>query len=155
GTLPALDQAEGPVQGDEADVLARCRRSPRLRPDHLLTELPDRQLAGRLNRLALNSRESLAEQGVATLYVAFGFLGWFESPDSQVEVRSPLLLVPVRLDRESIEAPWRLQAEDEEVLSNHSLAQLLENNFRLRLPDPEDETPDAEDSNWRTRYFGA
>jgi very-short-patch-repair endonuclease len=155
GSLPLFDHLEAPVQEDGEDVLARCRHSPRLRPDHLLTELSDRRLAGRLNRLALNSRESLAEQGVATLYVAFGILRWFESPDSQVEVRSPLLLVPVRLDRESIQAPWRLQAEDEDVLSNHTLAQLLANDVQLRLPDPGEEAPDGDDSNWRTRYFGA
>jgi very-short-patch-repair endonuclease len=152
-SLPPPESSEA-GQGTEQDVLERCRRSPRLRPDHLLTELPDRRLAGRLTRLALNSRESLTEQGVATLYVAFGILRWFESPDSQVEVRSPLLLVPVRLERASVEAPWRLQAEDEDVLPNHSLAQLLANDFRLRLPALEDEAADADDSNWRTRYFG-
>lgn len=101
------------------DILERSRSSPRLRPDHLLTDLPDRQLAGKLTRLAMNSRESLAEQGVATLYLAFGFLGWFESSDSQVEIRSPLLLVPVRLERDNVETPWKLVSEDEDILPNH------------------------------------
>jgi very-short-patch-repair endonuclease len=149
-----VNQAEASGAKDSQDVLARCRCSPHLRPEHLLTELPDQQLAGRLTRLALNSRESLAEQGVATLYIAFGILRWFESADSSVEIRSPLLLVPVRLERENIEAPWRVQAEDEDVLTNHSLAHLLANEFRLHLPDVEDELPDGE-GNWRTRYFGA
>jgi very-short-patch-repair endonuclease len=155
GSVPILfDPSEAPKKETSQDILERCCRSPRLRHDHLLTDLPDRQLAGRLTRLALNSRESLAEQGVATLYIAFGFLRWFESPDSQVEIRSPLLLVPVRLERDNVEAPWTIVAEDEDILPNHSLAQLLANDFRLHLPVPEDDTADADDPNMRTRYFG-
>jgi very-short-patch-repair endonuclease len=153
--LPAIyDPPEEPEQQTSQDVLGRCLRSPRLRPNHLLTDLPDRALASRLNRLALNARESLTEQGVAILYVAFGFLRWFESADSQVEIRSPLLLVPVRLERDSVEAPWKLQVEDEDILPNHSLAQLMAHDFRLRFPVPEDDATDADDANARMGYFG-
>jgi hypothetical protein len=144
---------QAPEEASAQDLLERCRRSPRLRPDHLLTDMPDRPLAARLARLALNAKEALTEQGVNTLYVAFGFLRWFESPDSRVEIRSPLLLVPVRLERASVEAPWRLRAEEEDILPNHSLAQLLSNEFRLRLPVPDD-TTDPDDPGWRTNYFG-
>ena len=143
---------DDPTAGQE--VLERCRHSPRLQPNHLLTDLSDRKLATQLTRLALKSRESLTEQGVTTLYIAFGFLCWFESPDSQVEVRSPLLLVPVRLERETVEAPWRLVAEDEDILPNHSLAQRLLHDFRMKLPLPEDEETSAEDGSWRKQYFG-
>jgi very-short-patch-repair endonuclease len=154
GALTLFDPAEPPDPTAGPDILKRCRLSPRLRPNHLLTDLPDRLLAARLTRLALNSRESLTEQGVATLYVAFGFLRWFESPDSQIDIRSPLLLVPVRLERENIEAPWGLLAEDEDILPNHSLAQLLAQDFRLRLPLPEDGETAADDAGWRTHYYG-
>jgi very-short-patch-repair endonuclease len=160
---PAGDESSAPTLFDAVepsapigghDVLERCRLSPRLGPNCLLTELPDSALAARLTRLALNSQESLTERGVATLHVAFGFLRWFESPDSREEVRSPLLLVPVRLERENVEAPWQLRVEEEDILPNHSLVQLLANDFRLRLPLPEDDWPAAEDAGWRTRYFG-
>jgi very-short-patch-repair endonuclease len=141
----------GRVTGE--DVLELCRRSARLRADHILTDLTDRHLAARLARLALNARESLSEQGVATLYVAVGILRWFESAESQVEVHSPLLLVPVRLDRDSVEAPWRLHAGDDDILPNHSLAQRLAGDFRLRLPLP-DEEDDPAALTWRKNYFG-
>jgi very-short-patch-repair endonuclease len=136
------------------DVLERCRRSQHLRPEHLLTDFEDRPLAARLSRLALNARESMTERGVSILYVAFGFLRWFESPNSQVEVRSPLLLVPVRLERDSVEAPWRLRAEDEDILPNHSLAQRLAGDFGLGLPVPEEGSGDPDDPSWRTNYYG-
>jgi hypothetical protein len=148
-----FDPSAVPQNVASQDILERCRRSPRLRADHLLTDFDDRRLAARLTRMALNARESLTEQGVAILYVAFGFLRWFEAPDGQVEVRSPLLLVPVRLERDHVEAPWRLQVEDEEILSNHSLKQLLSNNFRLELPAPE-EAANPDEPTWRTHYFG-
>lgn len=154
GALTLFDPADAPEPAADQDILERCRRSPRLRPGYLLTDLSDRMLAARLTRLALNSREALTEQGVAILYVAFGFLRWFESPESQVEIRSPLLLVPVRLERDSVEAPWRLQAEDEDILPNHSLAQLLVNGLRLRLPLPDEDSGDPGDPPWRTHYFG-
>jgi very-short-patch-repair endonuclease len=153
--LALFDPGTAPKPEAGTDLLEQCLRSPRLRPEHLLTDLDDSRLAARLLRLALNSHESLTEQGVATLYVAFGFLRWFDAADSQEEVRSPLLLVPVRLERDSVEGPWKLRAEDEDILPNHSLAQLLAGDFRLHLPALEDETADADDPNWRTRYFGA
>lgn len=137
------------------DILDRCRHSPHLRADHILTELSDQRLASRLTRLHLNTQESLTEQGVTILYVAFGFLRWFESPDSHVEIRSPLLLVPVRLERDSVEALWKIQAEEEEILQNHSLIQLLANDFGLRLPTVDDDKTDPDDPTWRTSYFAA
>jgi hypothetical protein len=124
-------------------VLDRCLLSPELRADHLLTDLPDKRLAARLTRLHYNAREALTEQGVTILYVAFGFLRWFESPDSKEEIRSPLLLVPVRLERDSVGSPWRLQAEDEEILPNHTLARRLADDFKLTLPTADDEATAA------------
>ena len=102
--LTLSDVAEETETIPAAEILQRCLHSPRLKPDHLLTDLSDRRLAARLTRLALAAHESLTEQGVAVLYVAFGLLRWFESPDSETEVRSPLLLVPVRLERDNVEA---------------------------------------------------
>src|SRR5262249_8410348 len=96
----------------------------------------------------------LTEQGVSTLYVAFGFLRWFESPDSKVEIRSPLLLVPVCLERDSIDAPWRLRAEEEDILPNYSLMQLLAAEFRLDLPAPDPDAGAPDQPNWRLQYFG-
>jgi hypothetical protein len=137
------------------DVLDRCLRSDRLRPDHLVTELTDKRLAARLTRLALAARESMTEQGVPILYAAFGFLRWFERDDSEVAIRSPLLLVPVRLERESVGAAWRLQAEEDDVLFNHTLAQLMGTDFELRLPGEGDVTLDPDDPSSRTAYYAA
>ena len=44
------------------------------------------------------------------------------------------MLVPARLDRENVESPWTLGLEDQEVASNHSLVQLLIDDFGVKLP---------------------
>lgn len=152
-SMTLFDPVNSMATNNEAGILEQCLDSPRLRDNHLLTDRPDDQLAKRLTRLDLSARESLTEQGVTTLFVAFGFLRWFESPDSKIEIRSPLLLLPVQLQRDSVEAPWKLIAEDEEILPNHSLAQLMANDFRLRLPIPDDDPANADDPTWRTQYF--
>ncbi len=71
---------------------------------------------------------------MTTLHLAFGMLRWYESPDSQVELRAPLMLLPARLDRENVEAHWSLRLEEQDVASNHSLAQLLLDDFGVKLP---------------------
>ena len=48
----------------------------------------------------------MSEQGVNVLFVAFGFLKWFEAEHSDEPRLSPLLLVPVCLERIGATAPW-------------------------------------------------
>ena len=60
----------------------------------------------------------LSEQGVNVLFVAFGFLKWFEAEHSEEPRLSPLLLVPVCLERMGGTVPWKLSLyEDEPFLS--------------------------------------
>jgi len=154
-TYPTLfdDESETKAPGERID-LRRCLESPHLHDDHVLTDLTDKQLKSRLRRLSLNAKTSMTEQGVPTLYVTFGLLKWFELPDSQLQILSPLLLIPVEMERENVESPWDMKLQEEEVLPNHSLAQLMSNNFAIRFP----ELPDDEDGDtpvWRLRYFAA
>lgn len=130
----------GPAAKTIAQLTQECLASPRLAKSHLLTELSDRKLATRLLGLARTAKEAADDHGVSTLYAAFGFLRWFESPDSDEELRSPLILVPVSLRRASVDAIWSLSAGDADVALNHCLAQRLAGDFKLRLP----VGPDAE-----------
>lgn len=111
-----------------------------LEEDQVLTRLPDSALATRLNRLALNAKTSLDEQGVNILFVTFGLLRWYESPDSEAPFFSPLLLVPVQLSRASRDAPWQVAVYEDEVVPNLCLSEMLRSNFKLDLPElPTDE----------------
>jgi len=136
------------ASADDSDIssseseLRACLNSPRLRAETALTRLSDKELNARLYRLYLNARTALQEQGVNTLYLAMGFLRWFESDDDEDGLTSPLLLAPVRLQRESVDAPWEMRLIDEDVARNFAIAQLLKTDFRITLP-ALDESPDA------------
>lgn len=123
------------VQAPETITLEQCLASECLEEKHVLTSLPDKALARRLQRLALYDQTSQSEQGVNTLYVAFGLLRWYESQDSNEPIQSPIVLVPVTLTRPSLDSNWELQLADEEAVSNYCLSQLLEENFGLKIPE--------------------
>ncbi len=151
---PLLDPETETKSPEERNDVKLCLESPNLRDDHILTDLTDKHLKSRLGRLALNAKTSMTEQGVPTLYATFGLLKWFESPDSQVQIFSPLLLFPVEMERENVESPWDLKLQDEEAVPNHSLGQLMSNNFAIRFPELPDEQ-DSESLTWRLQYFAA
>jgi very-short-patch-repair endonuclease len=146
----------GPQAADLArELTERSLRSPRLAPTHLLTEFTDRHLAARLTRLARTAREAETDHGVTTLFAAFGFLRWFEDEGSPEELLAPLLLVPVRLTRETVESEYKLGAEEDDVLPNHCLAELLRSQFRIRWPTDEECALDADDPASLPRYLDA
>ncbi len=133
--LGSLLEDEAPLGvAPEQDDFQRCLDSPRLRAEHVLTRFPDKALANHLYRLALNARTALAEQGVNNLFLAFEMLRWYESSSSELAIDSPLMLIPVELTRASVDQPWNLSVLEEEILQNHSLAQLLQTQFGIALP---------------------
>jgi DNA polymerase III delta prime subunit len=139
-----------PSDGDESDAgdgqapidrkvltaveLEQIKQSPDLRDGRLLTNLTDKPLDGRLGRLSIAASTSLSEQGVNSLFLAFGFLKWFESVDSETPILSPLVLLPVTLKKHSADSTWGLAALDDDLAPNHSLAELLRSEFQLPLP---------------------
>ena len=71
---------------------------------------------------------------MTTLYAAFGFLRWYEGVESDEPILSPLVLVPIRFARESVQAAWTVRADDDDPATNHCLAELLATDFKLRMP---------------------
>lgn len=115
--------------------LEACRASHHLVSNDLLVNLSDRALDRRLRTFAGHARLAMSEQGVHSIYMAFGFLKWYESPDSDKAHRSPLMLAPVNLSRISSSAPWELTAAEDDVIDNLCLRQRLIQDFKLELPE--------------------
>ena len=107
----------------------------------LQTQLPAEALDRRLLRIFHDARTVEEEQGVNILYLALGFLKWFESDSSDVERFAPLILLPVSLERQSARSRFTLRYREEEITTNLSLQAKLNLEFGLDLP----ELPDAED----------
>jgi very-short-patch-repair endonuclease len=159
-TLSAdFDPTRGTADVDDdavrRELLELCLRSQKLRPADLLSDLTDRQLAARLLRLKRTSDEAQTDHGVTTLFAAFGFIRWYESGDSQEEVHSPLLLVPVKLARETVESPFTLVAQEDDILPNHCLAELLRTQFRIAMPSADEHGLDPEDPECFSKYLAA
>ncbi|MEW4530630.1 DUF3320 domain-containing protein [Maioricimonas sp. JC845] len=108
---------------------------------HLQTSLSDEKLQKRLLKLHLDARTSEEEQGVNILYLALGFLKWYEDDKSDRERFAPLLLIPVQLDRKSASSRFRLRYTGDEITTNLSLQEKLKADFGLQLPD----VPEGED----------
>ncbi len=145
---------EGPPPVEPRITLEQCLGSRALSPNHLLTDLQDRALGNRLNRMSLNARTALSEQGVNVLFVAFGFLKWFEAEHRDEPRLSPLLLVPVCLERIGATAPWKLSLYEDEITPNFCLQELMKRDFRLELPEADPQSL-LDDEQARERYESA
>lgn len=88
-----------------------------------------------LKYLRQKSRTSIKEQGINTLYLSFGFLNWYENDEPTQIIESPLLLVPISLNKSSINAQYTLSLYDDEILVNPNLIFKLENDFGVYLPE--------------------
>jgi very-short-patch-repair endonuclease len=150
--LPGKDEIE---EADSADrQLARPQleqpedettSTGELQPHHidrrLQTRLISQRLQDRLLHIYYDAETYEQEQGVSILYLALGFLKWYEAPSSDKARYAPLLLIPVTLERASAASRFYLKYRDEEVTTNLSLQAKLHAELGVELPD----VPDMED----------
>jgi very-short-patch-repair endonuclease len=107
------------------------RRASQVR---LQTALDDERLFLQLLKIKLEAQTFIEEQGVNTLFVALGFLHWYEA-DSSVEARkAPLLLIPVSLERTSALEHFKLVYTGDDLVINLSLDAKLKTDFGIKLP---------------------
>ncbi|HEY5314047.1 MAG TPA: DUF3320 domain-containing protein [Pirellulales bacterium] len=118
-------------QPDESDEEA----TERYTDDRLQTALTSDGLQKRLLNLFYDAKTHEEEQGVNILYLAVGFLKWFEADASDQERFAPLLLLPVELNRKNANAKFRLRWREEEIATNLSLQAKLAADFGIQLPE--------------------
>lgn len=87
----------------------------------------------RLLKTWRDAQSSMDEQGVNILFLAVGMLEWYEADASQELIRSPLLLIPVLMER-TRGNKFQIQYEGTEVGENLSLAAKLFQEFNIKLP---------------------
>lgn len=88
-----------------------------------------------IDKIASQARLAEQEMGVSTLFLAFGFLEWYESDDSDKQAYAPLLLLPVSLDSEKVRGKevYYLSAREGGAEANLSLQKLLEQDYKRDL----------------------
>ncbi len=106
----------------------------------LQTKLNNSSLSKKLLSIYYESRDYEEEQGVNVLYLACGFLKWYEDTNSSIERYAPLVLIPVNLIRQTGKGEgFLLKAREDEFLTNISLKVWLQEQFNIELPEiPED-----------------
>ncbi|KQM62802.1 DNA helicase [Sphingomonas sp. Leaf17] len=116
------------VFADTADIAER-------QADLLLeTRLGPDALARKLLGIAREARTAEEEQGINILYLALGFLTWFEDKTSRVAREAPLVLLPVELVRNARTSTYDLRLRDEDLITNLPLQQRLADDFGIALP---------------------
>ncbi len=105
----------------------------------LQTSLTDEALHKCLLSLYRGAHSFEEEQGISVLYLALGFIKWYESASSDRARYAPLILLPVDLKRDSAKSWFKLEIRDQDLEANLSFGALLKADFGLTLPDlPED-----------------
>ena len=103
------------------------------------TELTAQALHKKLLALFREARSIEEELSVNVLYLALGFLKYFEAEASSIERLAPLILLPVELKRSSVKHMFSVSCRDEDLATNQSLAQMLLEEHDLVLPELPDE----------------
>ena len=100
----------------------------------LQTKLTADKLDKRLLKISTEANTYYQEQGVDILYIALGFLTWFEDNNSDKARKAPLVLVPVALERSSAKERFKVSYTQADLGPNLSLDAKLKQEFRLTLP---------------------
>ncbi len=101
----------------------------------LQTLLHPALLHKRLHDLQRGAKTSEEERGVNILFLALGFLRWYEDEKSDVPRTAPLILLPVYLGRDGKRAAFDLWLRTDGIATNQALQERLRGDFGLALPD--------------------
>ncbi len=99
----------------------------------LRTYLTDNELKDRLTKLYRSSRLSMEENGANTLYLAIGFLKWYETTKSELARYAPILLLPVEIIRKSAQKGYIIRSREEDTLMNITLLEMLKQDFNISI----------------------
>ena len=99
----------------------------------LCVPLGEDELARRQLEIWRATRTTHEESGVNSLFLAVGFLRWFETASSKEPRRAPLLLIPLRIERVSLVDGFVVALADEDARINDTLLQKLQRDFDLRV----------------------
>lgn len=101
------------------------------------------ELNNTIKHLYRQAKVSLEENGTNTLYLALGFLRWYESDVSEKARYAPLILLPVDIVRKSAQMGYVIRLRDEEPQMNITVLEMLRQDFGINIggldPLPQDE----------------
>lgn len=112
--------------------------SNKLTDSILQTNHSDQDLQKRLRSIDRLSKLFIEEKGVNMLFLALGFVRWYESESSDKARIAPLVLVPVKLDRPSLNSRFKVSYNDDDLGINISFFEKLKTEFGVIIDYPTD-----------------
>jgi hypothetical protein len=100
----------------------------------LQTSLSPELLHKRLHAIHRDAKTAEEERGVNILFLALGFLRWYEDDKSDVPREAPLILLPVSLVRDAKRAAFDVKLREDDIAANQALQERLRGDFGLALP---------------------
>ena len=107
----------------------------------LAAPLTVQDMNSRLLALYRRARSDIQEGGTNTLFLAAGFLRWKKAEGDTRIYRAPLVLIPIKLERGSVQSRFRIVHHEDDVRFNLTLLEFLKRDYDLRIPDIEGELP--------------
>lgn len=108
------------------------------------TFLNDVDLPRAIKGLIRSSKNSLEENGINTLYLALGFLKWFETEKSKRERYAPLIMIPVDIVKKLGNKGYVIRVRDDEPQINITLLEFLRQFYGITIsgldPLPQDDS---------------
>lgn len=96
----------------------------------LCSSLTSSDLDNKIKDLYRGAKTSMEENGASTLYLAVGFLKWFEK-DKPDAYYAPIILIPVELVRKSILLGYAMRKRDEDTQFNITILEKLRQDFGI------------------------
>lgn len=126
-------------QRDQISAIADAEfRNQRLR-----TFLKETDLEKTMKKLSRQAKVSIEENGANTIYLALGFLRWYETDKSEKPRYAPLVLVPVDITRKVQDNSFYIKVRDEDTQFNITLLEMLRQFYGIDIqglsPIPEDD----------------
>jgi hypothetical protein len=117
------------------EYLSENKGIDRFTDNSLQTRLAPNKLDIRLVKINSEAKTYLEEQGVDILYLALGFLNWYEDPNSDNPRKAPLVLMPVQLNRSTANEGFKLSYTDADLGPNLALSAKMNSDFNILMPD--------------------
>lgn len=155
-TLALLNELDGVNWSDVMGSEDGPELSRRHTDTKLQTALPEDRLFLSLLKIHSEAETYIQEQGVNVLFLAIGFLHWYEADAADKVRKAPLMLIPVELKRGGSKDAFRLEYTDDDLIQNLSLAAKLKTDFALDLPQyVKDSIAEADELPPIGSFFGA
>ncbi len=102
----------------------------------LRTKQTNPDLIKLLDELRKGAKSSLEEKGFNSLFLVLATLTWYDPEKPQEKYISPILLIPVRLEKKGSKSPeFTLYPTEDDISVNFILVNKLHDEFNITLPD--------------------